>query len=77
MIRALALSGLMLTAPVVGGCQMIFGPIEPEAHSPMGGMERAERARERTDRMHPACRAERSDRDDQPEGCEKVVRRDR
>ena len=77
MIRALVLSGLMLAALSVGGCQTVFRPIEPEASSPMGGMERAERARERNDRNHPACRSDRSERDDQPEGCERVVRRGR
>jgi len=76
MIRPLVLSGVTLAALAAGGCQTIFRPIEPEASSPMGRMERAERARERTDRDHPACRSDRSERDDQPEGCEAVVRRD-
>ncbi|QDH73181.1 hypothetical protein [Brevundimonas sp. M20] len=75
MIRALALSGLMLTASVVGGCT--FRPITPEVGSPMGDMDRAERARDRNDRNHPACRDDRSERDDQPDGCDRVVRRDR
>ncbi|WP_156389154.1 hypothetical protein [Brevundimonas sp. Root1423] len=75
MIRILALSGLMLAALAAGGCQTIFRPIEPEVSSPMGRLERAERTRERTDRNHPACRSDRSERDDQPEGCDKVVRR--
>lgn len=73
MIRALALSGLMLTVSVVGGCT--FRPIEPEARSPMGDLDRAERKRDRNDRNHPACRDDRSERDDQPEGCDRVVRR--
>lgn len=73
MIRALALSGLMLTASVVGGCT--FRPIEPEARSPMGDLDRAERKRDRNDRNHPACRDDRSERDDQPDGCDRVVRR--
>ena len=77
MSRAFALSGLMLVALAAGGCQTIFRPIEPEANSPMGQFDRAERARDRTDRDHPACRSDRSERDDQPEGCDKVVRRDR
>ncbi|WP_332661010.1 hypothetical protein [Brevundimonas sp.] len=75
MIRPLVLSGLMLAVLAAGGCQTVFRPIEPEASSPMGRFERAERARERTDRDHPACRSDRSERDDQPEGCEIVVRR--
>jgi len=78
MIRALALStALMLTALSVGGCQTVFRPIQPEASTPMGRMERAERTRDRTDRNHPACRSDRSERDDQPEGCDRVVRRGR
>ena len=75
MIRAPALFGLILAAVSVGGCQTVFRPIEPEANSPMGQLERSERARDRTDRNHPACRSDRSQRDDQPEGCERVVRR--
>ncbi|RZJ41267.1 MAG: hypothetical protein EON86_10790 [Brevundimonas sp.] len=77
MIRTLVLSGLMLAALSVGGCQTVFRPIQPEAGSPMGNMDRAERARERNDRNHPACRSDRSERDDQPEGCDRVVRRGR
>ena len=77
MSRIVALSALMLAALAAGGCQMIFRPIEPEASTPMGQFERAEQARERSDRSHPACRSDRSERDDQPEGCELVVRRDR
>jgi hypothetical protein len=75
MIRSLVLSGLMLAALAAGGCQTVFRPIQPEASSAMGRFERAERSRERTDRDHPACRSDRSERDDQPEGCETVVRR--
>ncbi|MCS6625131.1 hypothetical protein N0B44_19645 [Roseibacterium beibuensis] len=77
MSRAVALSVLTLAAVIAGGCQTIFRPIEPEATSPMGQFERAEQARGRTDRNHPACRSDRSERDDQPEGCDAVVRRDR
>lgn len=75
MIRALALSGLMLATLLAGGCHTVFRPIEPEARSPMGEFERAEQSRTRTDRNHPACRSDRSERDDQPEGCDRVVRR--
>ncbi|MDQ8029474.1 MAG: hypothetical protein REJ23_12175 [Brevundimonas sp.] len=77
MIRALALSGLMLAVLAAGGCTSVFRPIQPEASSPMGDMARAERARDRNERNHPACRSDRSERDDQPEGCERVVRRGR
>ena len=31
----------------------------------------------RNARNHPACRDDRSDRDDQPDGCDRVVRRGR
>ena len=77
MIRGALLSVLMLPVLAAGGCQTIFRPIEPEANSPMDQFDRAEGARTRTDRDHPACRSDRSERDDQPEGCEVVVRRDR
>lgn len=77
MIRVLVLSGVLLSALAVGGCQTIFRPIQPEASTPMGQFERAEQSRTRTDRNHPACRTDRSERDDQPEGCERVVRRGR
>ena len=77
MIRALVLSGLMLAALSAGGCQTVFRPIQPEASSPMGDLARTERARDRNERNHPACRSDRSERDDQPEGCERVVRRGR
>lgn len=77
MIRTLALSGLMLAALGAGGCTMIFRPIEPEVRSPMGEFDRAEASRTREDRNHPACRDQRSERDDQPEGCKVVVRRGR
>lgn len=77
MSRTLALTALIIAALAAGGCQTIFRPIEPEATTPMGQFERGEQARGRTDRDHPACRSDRNDRDDQPEGCELVVRRDR
>ncbi|MFC7379385.1 hypothetical protein [Brevundimonas sp. GCM10030266] len=77
MIRALALSGLMLAALAAGGCTSVFRPIQPDVSSPMGDMARAERARDRNARNHPACRDDRSDRDDQPDGCDRVVRRGR
>jgi hypothetical protein len=77
MIRTLALSGLMLAALSAGGCQTVFRPIEPAASTPMGDLARADRARDRNERNHPACRSDRSERDDQPEGCERVVRRGR
>jgi hypothetical protein len=77
MSRTFTLPALMLAVLAAGGCQTIFRPIEPEATSPMSEFDRAERARDRMDRDHPACRSDRSERDDQPEGCEIVVRRDR
>ena len=74
MIRILALSGLMLAAPAVGGCALRYD--RAEETTGVGSLERAERARAEAARMHPECRDERKDRDDQPEGCETVVRRD-
>jgi hypothetical protein len=73
MTRALALSGLILMAVAAGSCSYRFDPRVEETTS-VGTLERAERARARTDRMHPACRDGRTDRDDQPEGCDVVVR---
>ncbi len=74
MTRTLALSGLILSALTAGGCSYRFDPRVEETTS-VGTLERAERARARADRMHPACRDGRTDRDDQPEGCDVVVRR--
>jgi hypothetical protein len=74
MIRTLVLSGLILSAAAAGGCTWRFDPRVEETTS-VGTLERAERARARADRMHPACRDGRADRDDQPEGCDVVVRR--
>ena len=74
MIRALALSGLVLTTVTAGGCTYRFDPRVEETAS-VGSLERAERARSKADRMHPACRDSRTDRDQQPEGCDVVVRR--
>jgi hypothetical protein len=77
MIRALTLSGVLAASMVAGGCNTVFRPIETEATSPIGSLERAERSRDRVDRNHPACRSDRSERDEQPEGCDRVVRRGR
>ena len=77
MIRTLTLSGLMLAAMAVGGCTFKINPGHQDETATAGSLERAERARSAADRMHPACRDSRADRDDQPEGCETVVRRDR
>ena len=74
MIRALVLSGLILSAVAAGGCTWRYDPRVEEKTS-VGTLERAERARTAADRMHPACRDSRTDRDQQPEGCEAVVRR--
>jgi len=72
--RALILSCAVLTAITAGGCSYRFDPRVEETTS-VGTLERAERARTAADRMHPACRDSRTDRDQQPEGCEAVVRR--
>ena len=74
MIRTLALSGLILSAITAGGCTYRFDPRVEETTS-VGTLERAERARTAAGRMHPDCRDSRTDRDQQPEGCEIVVRR--
>lgn len=74
MSRALILSCAVLTAIMAGGCSYRFDPRVEETTS-VGTLERAERARTAADRMHPACRDSRTDRDQQPEGCEAVVRR--
>ena len=75
MSRALILSCVALAAVTAGGCTYRFDPQVEETTS-VGSLERAERARAKADRMHPACRDGRTDRDQQPEGCEVVVRRD-
>jgi hypothetical protein len=75
MIRSLVISGLMLAALAAGGCTLRYDRAEETTGA--GSLERAERARAEAARMHPECRDERSDRDDQPEGCKTVVRRDR
>ena len=75
MSRGLVLSILTAASVAVGGCAFEYPRAEETATA--GSLDRAERARAEADRMHPACRDDRSDRDDQPEGCEKVVRRDR
>lgn len=74
MTRALVLSGLILSAVAAGGCTLRYDPRVEETTS-VGTLERAERARTAADRMHPACRDSRTDRDQQPEGCEAVARR--
>ena len=75
MIRTLALSGLILSAMTAGGCTWRYDPPAVEETTSVGTLERAERARAKADRMHPDCRDRRTDRDQQPEGCEVVVRR--
>jgi uncharacterized MAPEG superfamily protein len=75
MIRALVLPGLVLSAVAAGGCTWRYDPRVEETTS-VGTLERAERARTAADRMHPACRDGRTDRGQQPEGCDVVVRRD-
>jgi hypothetical protein len=74
MTRALVLSGLILSAVTAGGCTWRYDPRVEETTS-VGTLERAERARTAAERMHPACRDSRTDRDQQPEGCDVVVRR--
>tara|TARA_R110002167_G_scaffold107959_2_gene275863 strand:+ start:96 stop:320 length:225 start_codon:yes stop_codon:yes gene_type:complete len=73
MIRILALSALMMAAPVAAGCTLTYDRAEETPTA--GTLDRAERARAEADRMHPACRYSRADRDRQPEGCDAVVRR--
>ena len=73
-MRKLAVLITMLTlAPALGGCVFVInrGSDEVDVHS----VDRTEQARAREARMHPACRDSRADRDDQPEGCDRVVRR--
>ena len=79
MIRALTLSGLVLAAPVVGACNMIFEPIQPEVSSPMGRMDRAESERQRASRTHPDCAVEsrsgsREEQARRRERCERMER---
>jgi len=73
--RTLILSCLALAAVTAGGCSYRYDPRVEETTS-IGTLERAERARSALDRMHPACRDSRADRDQQPEGCDVLVRRD-
>lgn len=77
MSRTLAISGLMLVAVAVGGCTYVINRGHQDELPTAGSLERTEQARASADRMHPACRDSRADRDDQPEGCDRVVRRDR
>lgn len=55
MIRALALSGLMLAAVAVGGCETVFQPPVLDEASPIERMDRAEGERQRAPRTHPEC----------------------
>ena len=75
MSRSLALFALTTASVALAGCAFEYPRAEETATA--GSLDRAERARAEAARMHPACRDDRSDRDDQPEGCDKVVRRDR
>ncbi len=75
MTRAVVLSGLILSAMAAGGCTWRYDPPAVEETTSVGTLERAERARTAAGRMHPACRDSRTDRDQQPEGCDVVVRR--
>ena len=75
MIRILTLSGLRAAALVAGGCTWRYDPPAVEETTSLGTLERAEAARQRAGRMHPDCRDSRTDRDDQPERCDTVVRR--
>ena len=75
MSRGFIIAGVMAASVAASGCAFNF-PREEERTSE-NSLDRAERARSEADRMHPACRDGRADRDDQPEGCETVVRRDR
>lgn len=74
MSRALILCPVLLSVVAAGGCTLRYDPRVEETTS-VGSLERTERARTAADRMHPACRDSRTDRDQQPEGCEAVVRR--
>ena len=75
MIRTLVLSGLILSATAVSGCTWRYDPPMVEETTSVGTLERAERARTAAGRMHPAGRDSRTDRDQQPEGCDAVARR--
>ena len=75
MIRALTVSFMVLSAVAAGGCTWRLNPPAVEETTSIGTLDRAEAARQRTGRMHPDCRDSRTDRDDQPERCETVVRR--
>ena len=74
MISRLALSGMLAASVLASGCT--FRLPKPDASTPVGALDRAEAARSRGERMHPACRDERADRRDQNDGCSDVVRRD-
>ena len=73
MIRSLVLYGVMLAALAAGGCSLRYD--RAEETTSVGSLDRAERARAEVARMHPECRDNRTDRDDQIEACETVVRR--
>ena len=75
MIRSLVIPGLILSAVAAGGCTWRYDPPAVEETTSVSTLERAERARTAAGRMHPACRDSRTDRDQQPEGCDVVVRR--
>ena len=75
MSRNLILCCLILAAAGAGGCTWRYDPPTVEETTSVGTLERAERARTAAGRMHPACRDSRTDRDQQPEGCDAVVRR--
>ncbi|RZI99950.1 MAG: hypothetical protein EON90_09300 [Brevundimonas sp.] len=75
MRSAIALSGLLAASVLASGCTFLPSDLRPDASSPAGALERAETARARADRMHPACRDQRVDRDDQNDGCSEVARR--
>jgi len=55
MIRGLALSGLMLAAVAVGGCETVFRPPVLDEASPIERMDRAEGERQRGSQRHPEC----------------------
>jgi len=74
-MRNLALCLLAAAAAGVGGCTWRITPPVVEDTTSVGSVERAESARARAERMHPACRDSRTDRDRQPEGCDAVARR--
>ncbi|MDP3803662.1 hypothetical protein [Brevundimonas sp.] len=74
MSRPFALSGLILAAVVLGGCSWTLDDRGDD--TPLGRLDRSERARAEAARTHPDCRDDRADRDDQQDGCRDVVRRD-